>query len=489
MSNKVHKELLFLYRSALDSVTGRKVLPNFLHITSDGVLRVAPSPVFCSNPIVQEYDLKSRRLVVVGAGKSVLGLTEGFLEFVDAHNTSQKNVVSVGKGILSVPFGMNVPSKSLFEKHNIQLLFGAKHNIPDEDSVKATRRIVELIESLNNADQKYLVVNFISGGGSALLALPKVGITLERKREIIEKLVKAGSTIEELNKVRRVLSDVKGGKLLRKITNFPNVEMVTFIASDIIGDPIELIASGPTVPVIGDAVVQAMEVVKKRGLRLSKEEEEVISRGEENQKNEEMKPSNFIVVSNVTALSEVTKVASSKLDYEVVFLGNKIEGEAKDVAVNLANYVRSYKSLSGRNLLFLGGGETTVTFNNDDSNPGVGNPGVGGRCQEMALAFFTESFSWSENVTFMAVGSDGQDGPTFVAGVITNSGGLNLITRDEDASKLLANCCEGLKYHDSHNFWRNHDPTCFIDTGGPTGVNVMDLYFFVKESGNHSSRL
>ena len=78
MSNKVHKELLFLYKSALNSVTGRKVLPNFLHITSDGVLRVAPSPAFCSDPIVQEYDLKSRRLVVVGAGKSVLGLTEGF---------------------------------------------------------------------------------------------------------------------------------------------------------------------------------------------------------------------------------------------------------------------------------------------------------------------------------------------------------------------------------------------------------------------------
>lgn len=485
MSNKVRKELLFLYKSAIKSVSGQKSISNILEITPEAVLRITPSPVICASPVVEEFDLKKRQLLVIGAGKSVLGLASGFLECLDSFNCSQpENKIRIANGILSIPFGIDVSSSmTLFEKFNVKLMSGAKHNIPDENSVKATECIVRLIDSLDEMDQKYLVVNFISGGGSALLSLPKVGIPLKRKRQIIDQLVKAGSTIEDLNKVRRVLSQVKGGKLLQRIKDPQKVVMVSLIASDIIGDPIDLIASGPTVPVEADAVNLALEVLKKRNLKLSPEESKILCKGENNEvKKSDAK--NYIVVSNATALSELTSLASGKLNYEVIFIGNNIEGEASQVAVRLANFVRNYKSTKGKKLLFIGGGETTVTF-----DPELSRLGTGGRCQEMALAFFTESFSWNENITFMAVGTDGQDGPTPVAGVITNSGGIGFITRDEDASRLLADCSEGLKYHDSYNFWLKHDPDCLINIGGPTGVNVMDLYCFVKENENNSSKL
>lgn len=281
------------------------------------------------------------------AGKSVLGLVAGFLEQLEVTPRSFK----VTSGILSVPIGTQVRNFDLFKKHGVEICTGAENNIPDEAAVTNTHRIVDLVKRIAAEKTKpALLVTFISGGGSALLCAPKKGVDLRTKREVIESLMKSGCGIEDLNRVRRCLSLVKGGKLAEMATiNAPHVDMLNFIASDIVGDPIDLIASGPTVEP-KSRLRGAEEAVRILGARRIKCDERLmrIIREEGETKNDDRvgtasgtvipsSPSsrgsvtNLIVVNNECALRAACAEAADR-GYKVVCMGRSLDGEAAKLA-------------------------------------------------------------------------------------------------------------------------------------------------------------
>ena len=182
----------------------------------------------------------SKRCYVVGFGKAVLGLGAHIAKVLGAGSLLEA-------GILSIPSGTSSNEKfrdwlRICQDANVKVIEGAKDNLPDEDSYRAAQAIIRLVSDLSEDD---VVIVLISGGGSALLSLPIEGVTLAEKLKIIRSLSRAGASITELNTVRKALSSVKGGKLAAAIRPARSVSLVL---SDIIGDPLDFIASGPTVP-------------------------------------------------------------------------------------------------------------------------------------------------------------------------------------------------------------------------------------------------
>jgi glycerate-2-kinase len=360
---------------------------------------------------------------------------------------------------------VNVPDGSDSNKTRRIRLQEASHPIPDSRGVRGVKAMLDLI---SRADKKDLIICLISGGGSSLMPLPREDITLHDKGKVTDALLKSGATVNEINTVRKHISNFKGGWLAKKA--YP-ATILNLILSDVIGDPLDFIASGPTVPdstTFGDAV----EIVKRYRLwdNLPSSVKTLLDRGvrglvaETPKEGDEAfrKVYNIVVGNNRSA----TQAACAKLEEKglhSLFLTSSLEGEARHVGTALASIAREVKA-SGNPLpkpcAIIAGGETTVT---------VTGRGKGGRNQEIALAAALK-VSGISGVVAASLSTDGIDGPTDAAGAIVDGG---TISRTEklglDAKAFLAS-------NDSYNFFSKLDDLILT---GLTGTNVNDVSVIV----------
>ncbi|MGD9577138.1 MAG: glycerate kinase, partial [Syntrophorhabdus sp.] len=344
---------------------------------------------------------------------------------------------------------------------NIEL-YEAGHPIPDNNGLAATKKAVSLLKM---ADERTLVLCLISGGGSALLSAPKGAISFDDKQKVTGLLLKAGASINELNTVRKHISEIKGGRLAEYA--YP-AKVVSLILSDVIGDELDVIASGPTTP---DSTTyrMALDVVEKYRLteKLPKAVLDILKDGVEGMVADTPKKGNQIFegVENIIIGSNrkaalAAREKAKELGFDATILSTEIQGEAIDAARWLAKKAIEAKRLledkDGKKICLISGGETTVT---------VKGKGKGGRNTELALVFALEVKGMS-NITLLSAGTDGTDGPTDAAGAIVSGETIQkakLFNLDPEA--CLVN-------NDSYTFFSK---TGELFITGPTGTNVMDL--------------
>ncbi|MGH1363906.1 MAG: glycerate kinase type-2 family protein [Calditrichia bacterium] len=395
----------------------------------------------------QTFNLSGyKRILVVGAGKASAHMAEALEEQLGDR---------IDDGLVITKYDHSATCKTI-------RLREAGHPVPDKNGIEATRELLELVESAEADD---LVICLLSGGGSALLEFLPVSISLEDLQNITSALLGCGADIEELNTVRKHLSRVKGGQLLRAIDP---ATCITLIISDVIGDALESIASGPTAAdttTFEDTwnVIQKYNLVDKLPPAIVKH----FGSGRSSQIPDTIKPGdpllkrthNIILGNNMLALDAAEKIAA-QAGYKTLVLTGRLQGEARVTAKQVADNVR--ESLKGdgvvaRPACLMFGGETTVTLRGD---------GKGGRNQEFALSAMLALEDVSESFVLLSCGTDGTDGPTDAAGAIISPYSWHL-TR-------MANL-------DPRNYLSNNDAYTFFQQinglirTGPTGTNVMDI--------------
>jgi glycerate 2-kinase len=328
------------------------------------------------------------------------------------------------------------------------------HPIPDRKGELGAQRIADITRQAGPDD---LVICLISGGASALLPLPAPPVTLEEKQETTRLLLHCGANIHELNCVRKHISAVKGGQLAQLA--WP-ATVLTLILSDVIGDDLDVIGSGPTVP-DRSTFAEARAILAKYGIggkvpaavreRLSGKASETPKPGDKIFENVQ----NLIVGSNRLAVDAAAEKARA-LGYHTLVLSTFIEGETRDVARVHAAIAKEIRA-TGRPVkppaCVISGGETTVT---------IRGTGQGGRNQEFALAAALD-IAGLKDVVILSAGTDGTDGPTDAAGAIAD--GSTIARAGIDAAACLAN-------NDSYHFFEHLGD--LIKTG-PTGTNVADI--------------
>jgi len=340
------------------------------------------------------------------------------------------------------------------------------HPVPDENGVAGARRIAGIAQAAGPHD---LVICLISGGASALLSLPADGISLADKQATTKALLASGADIHELNTVRKHLSAIKGGQLARMASP---ASVLTLLLSDVVGDELDVIGSGPTVP-DRSTFVEALEIVKRYGLtrRLPKAVRRRLERGAAGRIEETPKPGdaafartkNVIVGTNRGAVNAAAKAARA-LGFRTVVLSTMIEGEARTIALVHAAIAREIRA-SGQPVkapaCVISGGETTVTLSKEH--------GLGGRNQEFVLAAVRE-IDGLKNVVMLAAGTDGTDGPTDAAGAIADGRTIARAAAARLDSRAM------LARNDSYHFFESLSD--LIRTG-PTGTNVADVHILL----------
>lgn len=385
------------------------------------------------------------RLVAAGFGKAACSMARALEEELGD---------LIEDGVVVTKYGH---CKETIRKFRV---FEAGHPVPDEKGLEGTDHLVRLLRA---SGEDTLVVCLVSGGGSALLVRPHDRIPFEDKQEITRLLLMAGADIFELNTVRKHLSAVKGGRLAELA--YP-AGVISLILSDVIGDRLDVIASGPTSPDI-TTFRDALDVLGKYKLtaRAPASVLDLLEKGARSAVPETPKEDNpafervenIIIGSNNTAVQAAAeKSRSLGLITEVV--SSEIKGEAREVGRELAEKAKKLKKggPSGLPACLVSGGETTVTV--------TGN-GKGGRNMELALSFAMEVEGY-EGITLLSAGTDGTDGPTDAAGAIVDGATI----ASAKASGSVAR--EYLKENDSYHFFKK---TGGLLITGPTGTNVMDL--------------
>jgi len=345
-------------------------------------------------------------------------------------------------------------------------VFEGGHPLPDEGGVRGTD---EAIASLRKADERTLVLCLISGGGSALLVSPFGNITLEEKQYVTKLLLLAGADIYELNTVRKHISAVKGGRLA-ELAHPAGV--TSLILSDVMGDNLDVIASGPTAP-DSSTYRDAQQVIQKFFLRekLPPSVLEAIEEGARGnipdtpKKDSPLfsKVENIIIGSNILAL-EAAKRKAAELGFRAEIFSTEVRGEARDAGKLLAFAALEKKNekTSAEPVCLISGGETTVT---------VRGKGIGGRNMEFALGF-AEEIKGRDDIMLLSAGTDGTDGPTDAAGAIVDG---STIAKGRgaglDHETFLANS-------DSYHYLKEIDDLLIT---GPTGTNVMDIQIALVE--------
>ncbi len=318
----------------------------------------------------------------------------------------------------------------------------AGHPVPDENSYRGTEQVLELTGDLKESDT---VLFLLSGGGSALFEKPL--IPPEELEGITSRLLACGAEITEINTIRKRLSGVKGGRFAQWCAP-ARVEAI--VLSDILGDPLDMIASGPAAP-DSSTCAQAMEIVRKYGLALSREAAECLER----ETPKSLSNVHTQIIGSVRQLCRAAEAECKALGYETVFLTDHLSCEAREAGSFLSAILKSHAG-SGRKLAFLAGGETVVHLS---------GTGLGGRNQELALAA-APLLRGMPNAAVISVGSDGTDGPTDAAGGYA----------DGDTAQALETCgitlTEALKNNDAYHALKAVDGLIFT---GPTGTNVNDI--------------
>jgi hydroxypyruvate reductase/glycerate 2-kinase len=392
----------------------------------------------------------AERILVVGAGKAGAAMAAG--------------AEGALLGLLDRVAGMvNVPADCVRPLHAIRL-HGARPagtNLPTADGVIGARAMLELLSS---AGPDNVALCLLSGGGSALLPASAEGVTLEDKQQVTQLLHACGARINEMNCVRKHLSAVKGGRLAQA---FSGKALFSLIISDVVGDPHDVIASGPTAA-DPTTFADARDVLER--YRLTAQVPVVVLRyleqgsaGRIPETLKELPPNvhNIILGNNARALAAASREAE-RLGYRVLNLGSFIQGETRHVASAFAGIVRSVRAdgvPTPPPLCLLSGGETTVTL--------VEGHGLGGRNQEFVLSVLVQlGEDGLSDAVVLSAGTDGEDGPTDAAGALADVETVQSAHRQRlDAAAFLAR-------NDAYHFF---EATGGLLKSGLTGTNVMDV--------------
>lgn len=404
----------------------------------------------------RSYNLDEfERVWVVGGGKAGAPMAVAVAEVLGER---------VAGGVVVVKHGHGLPDSTAVG--GIEIM-EAGHPVPDEAGLRGAGRIADLLYRATSRD---LVVCLISGGGSALMTLPVAGVSLADLQGLTQALLRGGATINEINTIRKHLSQLKGGQLALLASPAP---VVSLILSDVVGDPLEVIASGPTVP-DPTTFEDAWRLVARYGIE-GDVPAAIISHlraGVKGQAAETPKPGepifdrvqNVIVGSNLLATSAAASEAQ-RLGFDSLFLTTFVEGEAREVGKVMAGLAKGL--LRGETMYPPGrplerpaclvlGGETTVTLHGD---------GKGGRNQELALAAALSLAGW-EGILIASLATDGTDGPTDAAGAFVDGDTLVRAGRlGLDAEAYLAR-------NDSYRFFQGLGDLILT---GPTKTNVNDM--------------
>jgi glycerate 2-kinase len=400
----------------------------------------------------RSWDLDARRRVIVlGCGKAGAAMARAVEAILGDR---------IAEGFVVVKDGYTSPTRRV-------RLAEAGHPVPDARGQAAAARLLALAEGASLDD---LVVVLISGGGSALTPAPVSGVTLEEKQTLTGLLLAAGATIDELNAVRKHLSRFKGGQLARAASPAP---VLTVILSDVIGDPLDVIASGPTAP-DPTTFADALAILTRRGLleRVPASVRARLEAGARGEADETPKPGDPIfarvthrIVGNNALVVDAAATRARALGYEPHVLTRELQGEAREVAADLIARARRLSPPA----CLIAGGETTVT---------VRGAGRGGRCQEFALAAAL-ALRPGEDLVVLAAGTDGTDGLTDAAGGLIDAGTL------ERGRAAGLDARRALDDNDSHAFLRACGD---LVVTGPTNTNLLDLYLVVHPTCPSSER-
>ncbi|MDZ7266286.1 MAG: glycerate kinase [candidate division KSB1 bacterium] len=396
----------------------------------------------------ETFDLnKFNRVLVLGAGKASPAM---------AAAVESRLADRIADGLIVTKDGHGRPLQKC-------QVVEAGHPVPDSRGEQAARKLLQLAETAQIND---LVICLISGGGSALLPLPAGEITLADEQQVTALLLSHGVTIHETNTVRKHISRLKGGQLAAAV--YP-ATLVTLVVSDVIGDPLDIIASGPTVP-DPSKFSDAERVLVLYGVwpKLPARVRDYITAGCRGHVPETPKPGDpiftknlaHIVACNADAISACERHARS-LGYNTMVLSHRVQGEAREIGrfyAALLHHVVDAGQPIAAPACILAGGETTVTLR----NPG----GKGGRNQEMALSVALD-IDGLPNCVFLSAGTDGTDGPTDAAGAFAD--GWTIAHARTRGMRFFSSY---LRDNDSYNFF-NQLGDLFIT--GPTGTNVMDV--------------
>ncbi len=397
------------------------------------------------------YDLRDhRRVLVVGAGKASACLAAALEDRLGPR---------LHDGLVVVKYGHAVPTRTITVKE-------AGHPVPDLAGLRATQQLLKLVRRLTPDDLLFVL---LSGGASSLLPSPVPDVGLAEKRRTTDLLLRSGATIQEINAVRKHLSTIKGGRLAAAT----KATVIGLILSDVLGDDLASIGSGPTVP-DPTTYADACDVLRRRGLwtTVPASVRTHLLEGRRGRQEETPKPGsslfrlvqNQIIGNNRGAVEAVAGRAKSA-GLRPLVLTTSLTGEAREAAKTFGAIAREIIS-SGRPVagpaLVIAGGELTVTI-------GGTSQGRGGRAQEFALAAAQE-ISGLPQVWIAAFGTDGTDGPTDAAGAVVDGG---TVAR---AKKAGVSPCAYLTRHDSYRFFKKFGGHIVT---GPTGTNVNDLYLLL----------
>lgn len=381
----------------------------------------------------------SGRTVVIGAGKASAAMAVA----VEAHWEEKLT------GLVVVPHGPCPMPKHIEICH-------ANHPVPDDGSQQAATRMLSLVGNLNENDQ---VICLISGGGSSLLSLPGDGISLADKRAVNEALLKSGAAIDEMNCVRKHLSGIKGGRLAAAA--YP-AKMVTLAISDVPGDDLSIIASGPTVP-DNTTRAEALAIIQRYGLDLSHRVMALLNNeAADTPSSTDQRLSNIEshLVSNPQQSLEAAAELARQLGFTTVILGDAIEGEAREVGkvlAGIAKQVDRHDQPIKKPAIVLSGGETTVTLRKKG--------GKGGRNAEFLLGF-AQATQGCSNIFALAADTDGIDGSEDNAGVLWSP---QIEAQAQKQSLSIAS------YLDNNDAWSYFNAADALLMSGPTNTNVNDF--------------
>jgi hydroxypyruvate reductase len=433
--NTLRKHALAIFRAVLDASDPVEAV--LRHLRLDGRTLIAGK---------RRYPLdRFRAIHVIGAGKASAAMARAVERLLGR---------SIAGGLINVKYGHTAPLKRI-------ALNECGHPLPDAAGVDGAARIARLAEAAGPAD---LVIALISGGGSALAPAPAPPITLEEKQATTKLLLACGASIHEINALRKHISVLKGGQLARLAAP---AAVLCLMLSDVIGDDMDVIGSGPTAP-DASTFASARAILDKYGLldRVPASVRERIEAGVKGAIPETPKPGdplfarvqNLVVGSNALAVEAAARKARA-LGYRALVLSSMIEGETRDVArvhAAIAKQIRATGQPLKPPACVISGGETTVTLRGD---------GLGGRNQEFALAAALDIASLPD-VVVLSGGTDGTDGPTDAAGALATGTTLaRAAAAGLDAPAALAR-------NDSYRFF---DPLGDLIKTGPTNTNVMDV--------------
>lgn len=426
-----------IYKAALAAVNPQAAVKKYVKRRNDS-LSVA----------TVRYRLKDyRNMYVLGAGKAAASMARALETILGARITDGIVIVKYGHG----------------ERLRRVKLIEAGHPEPDENGLRGAQAITEMIrQKITGSD---LVFFLLSGGASALMVQPAEGISLDDKIKLNAQLLRSGATIQEMNAVRKHISQIKGGRISQALANN---HVITLILSDVVGDDLSTIGSGPTVP-DPTSFKDCLDILKKYQLTSAVPESirQHLARGAEGKVAETPKvgdpcfehKQNLIIASNILAC-QAAAAQARKLKFHTTILSSSIEGDTAEVArVHLA--IARETIATGHPIklpaCIISGGETTVH---------VKGNGQGGRNQEFVLHGVRALAGFTRKTLLLSLGTDGTDGPTDAAGAWADNE-----TFHEAERRAL--CIEDyLERNDSYHFFQALGNLIIT---GPTKTNVMDL--------------